>query len=137
MFLLFDYNQKTLAVSLYDVKNIVLTVDIYPLPFIGNILLGLVNIKGELLPVFNLNTIFKDNFISASKKLISFQNGYNFLLPSDGKIFIEKELGEKIETNLENEFVKANYKHNRKIINLLNLDKIKAQINNTLLKEAK
>lgn len=57
--LLFDLDERRYAVNLFSVERVVFIVDITPLPSAPDIVLGVVNVGGEIIPVYDLRKRFR------------------------------------------------------------------------------
>ncbi|KAA0258963.1 hypothetical protein FHQ18_03165 [Deferribacter autotrophicus] len=138
MYLVFQHMNMKFAINSNYVKSISLINYIYPLPLQDNFLLGITNIKGELYSVINLSTIFSEpKSVSISKYLIILSSPYDFIVTSDGKIHLFESLGNQVEKSISSDFIKNEYKHEKETVYLLDLDKIKENLNATLIKGEK
>ncbi|MGA1845591.1 chemotaxis protein CheW [Deferribacter abyssi] len=138
MYLIFQNMNLKFALGANYIKNISLINYIYPIPLQNDFLLGITNIKGELYPVINLSSFFSEsNSVSISKYLIILTPPYDFILTSDGKMHLSENLDNQVEKSTSCEFIKEEHKFEKETVYLLNLDKIKEDLVNTLTKGEK
>ncbi|MGL1891376.1 MAG: chemotaxis protein CheW [Spirochaetaceae bacterium] len=141
-YLVFYLDENSYAISLFSVVRIVRSVEITPLPKAPDIILGLINLKGQILPVINVRKRFDYPIkeIELSDKLIILQTSdlnCAFLVTGvEGILEVsDEDVVAPGEIFCGMEYVQGVIRQEKGIIIIHQLDKILSGQEETLLKK--
>lgn len=132
-YVLFKLANENYGLDILNVETIEKVMDITRVPNVAHYVEGVINLRGEVVPVINLRKRFEFPDISRNDDtriiIVSFDDILVGLLVDSSSEVLQlsnEELDDvpKISSNLENEYIKSIGKSNNRIIMLLNLKKV-------------